>query len=134
MVTTLTKTINIQASPERVWTFLNDLANWPQWAVHNVFSATPGENGYWNMEGPRGTQHVKMLSNQEFGILDQEFNDPVEGNWLVPCRVVAGSEGAHFMMTFTKPAAMPDEPFYNAVKLIEQEMGKLKELLERSAT
>jgi hypothetical protein len=130
MVSTITKTINIQASPVRVWEFLNDLANWPQWAIHNVFSATPGENGYWNMEGPRGTQQVKMLSNKEFGILDQEFNNPLEGNWMVPCRVVAGSEGAHFMMSFTKPAAMPDEPFHKAVQLIEQEMEKLKELLE----
>jgi hypothetical protein len=130
MVSTVTKTINIKASPERVWDFLNDLANWPQWAIHNVFSATPGENGYWLLEGPRGTQHVKMLSDKALGILDQEFNDPEEGNWLVPCRVVAGSEGAHFMMTFTKPGVMPDEPFYKAVELIEQEISKLKEVLE----
>ncbi|TGE03767.1 SRPBCC family protein [Hymenobacter fodinae] len=130
MASTVTKTINIQTSPERVWEFINDLANWPQWAIHNVLSAAPGENGYWNMAGPRGIQHVKMRSNRELGILDQEFNDPVEGNWLVPCRVVAGSEGAHFMMTFTKPAVLADEPFYQAVELIEQEMSKLKELLE----
>lgn len=130
MASTVTKTINIKASPERVWEFLNDLSNWPQWAIHNVFSATPGENGYWNMEGPRGTQHVKMHSNKAFGILDQEFNDPVEGNWLVPCRVVAGSAGAHFMMSFTKPDVMPNEPFFKAVELIEQEMAKLKEVLE----
>ena len=38
MASTVTKTININASPERVWDFLNDLANWPQWAIHNVFS------------------------------------------------------------------------------------------------
>jgi hypothetical protein len=130
MADTITKIINIRTTPERVWEFLHNLANWPQWAIHNVFSATPGENGYWNMEGPRGIQHVKLRANQEFGILDQEFNDPMEGNWLVPCRVVAGSAGAHFMMTFTKPEVMPDEPFYKAVELIEQEMGKLKELLE----
>ena len=130
MASTVTKTINIQASPERVWDFLNDLANWPQWAIHNVFSAVPGPDGYWLMDGPRGIQQVKMLSNKEFGILDQEFRDPVEGNWMVPCRVVPGSEGAHFMMSFTKPEEMPEEPFYQAVQLIEQEMSKLKEVLE----
>jgi hypothetical protein len=36
------------------------------------------------------------------------------------------------MMTFTKPEVMPDEPFYKAVELIEQEMGKLKDVLENS--
>jgi len=132
MASTVTKTVNIQTSPERVWEFVNDLANWPQWAVHNVFSATPGKDGYWLMEGPRGTQHVKMLSNKELGILDQDFNDPVEGHWMVSCRVVPGSAGAHFMMTFTKPKEMPEEPFYQAVELIEQEMLKLKEVLESS--
>jgi hypothetical protein len=73
-----------------------------------------------------------MLSNNALGTLGQEFNDLVEGNWLVPCRVVAGSEGAHFLMTFTKPAVMPNEPFYKAVELIEREMDKLKEVLENN--
>ena len=132
MASTITKTVNIQTSPERVWEFINDLSNWPRWAIHNVFSATPGPDGYWLMEGPRGTQHVKMRSNKAFGILDQDFNDPVEGHWMVPCRVVAGNEGAHFMMSFTKPAEMPDEPFYQAVELIEQEMATLKQILESS--
>ncbi|MBO2007596.1 SRPBCC family protein [Hymenobacter negativus] len=130
MADTLTKTVNIRTSPERVWEYLNDLSKWPEWAIHNVFSASPGPDGYWHMKGPRGTQHVKMMSHKALGILDQEFNDPVEGNWLVPCRVVAGNEGAHFMMSFTKPAEMPEEPFYQAVALIEQEMAKLKEILE----
>jgi hypothetical protein len=98
--------------------------------VRSSVWATPGENGNWQLEGPRGTQYVQMRSNQEFGILDQEFNDPVEGSWQVPCRVVAGSEGAHLMRTFTKPATLPDEPFYRAVELIELEVQKRKEVLE----
>jgi hypothetical protein len=98
-----------------------------------MYSALPpAKTGTGSWKAPAAPNTLKCYRIRPLCILDQEFNDPVEGSWLVPCRVVAGSEGAHFLMTFTKPAVMPDEPFYKAVELIEQEMGKLKEVLENS--
>jgi hypothetical protein len=89
-----------------------------------------GTDGYWLMEGPRGTSKVKMNSDQSKGILDHEFIDPQEGHWKVPARVVPGSEGAHFMITFTKPDPMPDEAFEAGMKLLDEELLQLKKRLE----
>ena len=63
------------------------------------------------MDGPRGTSRVKMNSDKTTGILDHDFLDPSERHWKVPCRVVAGNLGSHFMITFTKPEQMPNEAF-----------------------
>ena len=49
----------------------------------------------------------------------------------VPCRVVAGSFGSHFMITFTKPEQMPDEAFEMGMKMLDKELLKLKENLEK---
>jgi hypothetical protein len=127
---TLTKTINIKASPDKVWDYVNDLSKWPQWAIHDVKTSRKGENGFWLIDGPRGTSKVRMNSNKATGILDHDFIDPGEGHWIVPCRVVAGSEGTHFMITFTKPEQMPDEAFKTGMKMLDEELLKLKELLE----
>lgn len=130
MTTTVTKTVNIKARPDKVWDYVNDLSIWPQWAIHNVNSSRKGENGYWLMDGPRGTSKVKMNGNKALGILDHTFIDPDEGHWIVPCRVVKGSEGSHFMITFTKPEQMPHEAFEMGMKLLNEELQKLKESLE----
>jgi hypothetical protein len=129
-VETLTKSINIQTSPEKVWAFVNDLSQWPRWAIHNVINSKKGENGFWLMEGPRGISKVKMNADESLGILDHDFIDPAEGHWIVPCRVFAGSEGAHFMITFTKPVQMPDEAFGLGMRQVDEELLKLKEIME----
>lgn len=130
MTITVTKTVNINASPDKVWDFVSDLSQWKNWAIHNVFSSRQGGNGYWLMDGPRGTSKVKMNGNKTLGILDHEFIDPGEGHWIVPCRVVAGSKGSHFMITFSKPEQMPDEAFEMGMKLLDEELQKLKEFME----
>lgn len=74
---------------------------------------------------------VKMRSDKTTGILDHDFIDFGEGHWSVPCRVVSGNLGAHFMITFTKPEQMPDDAFEMGMKLLDEELLKLKEVLEK---
>ena len=131
MTITVTKTVNIKASTDKVWDYVNDLSKWAEWAIHNVNSVRQGDNGFWLMDGQRGTSKVKMKSDKATGILDHDFIDPGEGHWSVPCRVVAGNLGSHFMITFTKPEQMPDEAFEMGMKLLDEELLKLKEVLEK---
>ncbi len=131
MTITVTKTVNIAASTDKVWDYVNDLSKWTEWAIHNVTNASQGTDGFWLMEGPRGTSKVKMKSDKTTGILDHDFIDPGEGHWSVPCRVVAGSLGSHFMITFTKPEQMPNEAFEIGMKMLDEELVQLKKNLEK---
>ena len=131
MTITITKTVNIIAPTDKVWSYVNDLSKWAEWAIHNVKSVRQGDNEFWLMDGPRGISKVKMNSDKATGILDHDFTDPSEGYWKVPCRVVTGSLGSHFMITFTKPEQMPDEAFEMGMKMLDQELLKLKENLEK---
>lgn len=51
---TITKTININTSPDKVWDYVNNLSNWPKWAIHNITDSNKGDDEYWLMKGPRG--------------------------------------------------------------------------------
>ena len=131
MTITVTKTVNIKASIDKVWDYVNDLSKWAEWAIHNVNNVRQADYGFWFMDGPRGTSKVKMKSDKTTGILDHDFIDPGEGHWSVPCRVVAGNLGSHLMITFTKPEQMPDEAFEMGMKLLDEELLKLKDVLEK---
>jgi hypothetical protein len=127
---TLTKFISIECPVGKVFDFVADAANWPRFAIHNVFSITPAEDGYWIIETPRGEGKLKIHPQKEYGLLDHEFLDKGEGKWVVPARVVPTPDGCHLMMTFSKPAALPTQLFSEGMLLLDEEFATLKKILE----
>jgi hypothetical protein len=128
----VTKSIWIDAQPAAVFAFLANGENWPKFAIHNIFSIRPGEEGNWLIETPRGPGQLRLKTHAAHGIVDHEFIDAQEGRWEVPARVVpAGDDGTVFMMTLTKPAQMPEPDFQVGMKLLDEEFATLKRLLER---
>ena len=106
----ITKTISIEASSEKVFDYLADARNWPEWAIVNVKSIEDDDGEWFKMETPFGEGKLRIRANEEFGILDHDFDSP-EASWTVPARVVKNGEGAEFVITFYKPPAFTDEFF-----------------------
>jgi quinol monooxygenase YgiN len=132
MTEPVTKTIFVQCPVKKLFDFLVSAENWPRWAVHNVLAVRPGSDGWWLMDTPRGPGRLRIRPNERTGVLDHEFIDTQEGRWSVPTRVVAISEGALLLMTFTKPDSLPDEAFRMGMRLLDEELEMLKRLLETS--
>lgn len=126
----ITKSVAIDRSPDAVFSFIADPANWPRWAIVNVQSTNrSAEPGWWDMETPRGSGRLRIHAEPRFGILDHEFvND--EAYWAVPARVVPNGRGAEFMMTLRQPPGMSDAVFESQVALIGDEYAMLKRILE----
>lgn len=132
-IRSVTKTVRIECSPKAAFDFLADIANWPRWAVVNVQSTTPtSDPGWWDMVTPHGKARLRMRADERHGILDHDFIDPL-ASWTVPARVIANAAGAEFMITFFQPPSFADEVFDDQVKLVDIELGRLKELLESHA-
>ena len=98
----ITKTVSIARSPEAVFDFLANPANWPKWAVVSVQSAAPIEDGWWLIQTPLGAGKLRLKAQRDLGILDHDFVAPAV-TWNVPARVVPNRLGAEFMITFFKP-------------------------------
>ena len=132
-VRSVTKTVRIACAPQAAFEFLADLGNWPRWAVVNVKSTRRSDDpDWWDMVTPRGAARLRMRADPRHGILDHDFVDS-QASWTVPARVIANAAGAEFMITFFQPPTFTDEFFDEQIKLVDIELGKLKELLEPQA-
>lgn len=124
------KSVDIEAAPGKVHAFLSDPMNWPQYAVVNLRSVTPGRDGWFNAVTKFGQGEIKVIPVKEFGILDHVWKDP-QASWRVFARVVPNGEGSTVMMTLFQPPVMTDAQFDQAMREMDVEMNKLKEIMEQ---
>lgn len=126
---TITKTVSIDAPVAKVFDFLADAQNWLKWAIVNVKSIAPGEDGWWRMDTPAGLAKLRIRPHPAHGILDHDFNAP-DASWTVPARVVANGTGCEFMITFYRPPIFTKESFEQQIALVDKELAQLKRLME----
>ena len=125
----ITKTVSIDAPPNRVFEFLADATNWPKWAIVNVKSVTPIDDEWFEMETPAGQAKLRIRPNPELGTLDHDFIAP-DASWTVPARVVPNGSGSEFMITFFQPRSFTRDFFEEQAALVEKELAQLKALME----
>lgn len=123
------KSVDIQAAPEKVYAFLADAMNWPQYAIVNLRSVSPGQDGWFKAVTKFGEGEIKVIGTKELGVLDHIWRDP-QASWQVYARVVPNGEGSTFIMTLFQPPVMSGSQFDHAMKEMDTEMVKLKEILE----
>jgi hypothetical protein len=130
----VTRSVTIDRPAEHVHAFLADAANWPRWAVVNVLSATPARDpGWWEIGTPDGLAELRIRADAATGIVDHDFRDPGEPDWVatVPARVLANGRGADFVMTIVQPDGVDDQALDRLLESVQIELATLKELLER---
>jgi hypothetical protein len=125
-----TKSVDIQATPDKVYGFLSKPMNWPQYAVVNLRSVSPGQNGWFHAVTKFGEGEIKITGVPELGIFDHIWKDP-QAAWKVYSRVVPNGDGSTVLMTLFQPPMMTDPQFDLAMKEMDIELLKLKEIMER---
>jgi len=125
----VTKAIDLNACPKEAYNFLADPMNWPKYAIINLRSVKKGQNGWYDLETIHGTGQLKMLSNEELGILDHIWKDN-QASWTVYSRVIPNQKGSTFLMTFFQPANMDEEMFSKAMEGMDIEFAVLKTILD----
>ena len=123
------KTINIEASFEKVFGFLANPLNWPRYAVVNLKSVEPGKDGWFVTETRFGSGELKINAVREHGIFDHVWRD-AQATWNVPARVVRNNHGSTVEILIFQPPTMSDFQFDTAMAEMEIELRKLKEILE----
>ena len=123
------KSVDIAATTEKVYTFLSNALNWPQYAVVNLKTVSPGQDGWFKAVTKFGEGEIKIHGVKELGVIDHIWRDP-QATWKVFARVVPNGEGSTVMMTLFQPAVMTDAQFDRAMAEMEIEMAKLKEIME----
>ncbi len=123
------KSVDIAAATEKVYAFLSNALNWPQYAVVNLKTVSPGQDGWFKAVTKFGEGEIKINGVPELGVIDHVWRDP-QATWKVYARVVPNGDGSTVMMTLFQPPLMTDAQFDHAMKEMDIEMAKLKEIME----
>jgi hypothetical protein len=124
------KHIDIQAVPTKALAFLTNPLNWPEYAIVNLRSVSPGKDGRYKAVTKFGEGELEINPVNELGLFDHIWRDP-QASWQVYSRVVPNGDGCTVTMTLFQPPVMNDVQFDTAMTEMDRELAQLKHILER---
>ncbi len=125
----VTKSVDINVPVRKLFEFLADGENWPLWAIANMKSVKKRGDGWYDTITKFGEGKIKLHLDSEKGLLDHTWQDP-QAQWTVPARAIPNGTGSTFLMTLFQPPQMSDEDFDKAMKDMDKEFARLKDILE----
>ncbi|TGL58907.1 SRPBCC family protein [Leptospira sarikeiensis] len=121
--------ITIPLPKEKVYQYLSNPENFPEWASGLCKSITALENGEWSIDSPMGQLTAKFTETNPFGILDHYviFNpDKISYN---PLRIIDNGEGSELIFTLFQTEDMSAEKFEEDAKWVRKDLLELKNIL-----
>jgi hypothetical protein len=124
-------TVSINRDPRTVYEFVSNLENLPKWAS-KAFQSIKQDKGEWIAETPQGSAKVDLAQRNDFGVLDHYVSLSTLGvEVYVPMRVVKnGINGSEVIFTLFYTSHMSEEKFAQDLKMIEQDLKNLKNIIE----
>lgn len=133
MLAVRTLSVSIECPPDKVYDFVANPENLPKWA-NGLGSSVTKTDGGWLVETPRGPVTVRFAERNGFGVLDHYVTVAPGVEVYVPLRVIANGSGSEVLFTLFRLPDMTDEKFAEDRKLVEQDLGTLKNLLEERSS
>ncbi len=119
----------IDAPPERVYTFASNPANMPLWAPAFVKSITRVD-GEWIIDSNMGPVRVAFAPANPFGVLDHVVTLPSGEIFNNPMRVVPAGAGSLVTFTLFRQPGMSDADFARHGGMVKSDLQALKHALE----
>jgi hypothetical protein len=125
----VTRTVSIDAPYGKVFSFLLEPYNLPDWAIVDITEVLPGEGGWWQVRTLAGNAMLRIRSNFNFGVLDYEF-EFLDARWSIPSRLLAREDRCEYVLTLFAPSLLVSNLFEHQIVLIDQKLARLKALME----
>lgn len=113
-----------------MYAFARDPATLPLWAAGLVDSDVRQDGEDLVIDTPAGRTVIRFVARNEFGVLDHEVTTPDGLRTLNPFRVLPHPQGSEAVFT-VRQLALSDAEFERDAALVEADLDRLRELLER---
>ena len=124
-----TLSVSIDCPPDRVYGFVSDPGNLPQWAT-GLCRSVGRSDGDWIVETPQGAMKIRFADRNDYGVLDH-FVTPAPGVGIyVPMRVLPNGSGSEVVFTLFRLPEMSEEEFDRDAGMVERDLRVLKSVLE----
>lgn len=122
--------IFIDCPPQKVYDFVSNPANLPQWAT-GLSGSIKKINGEWIAGSPLGKIKVRFAEKNTFGVLDHDVELESGAVFHNPMRVVPNGKGSEVIFTLLQQPGMTEEKFAEDANLVKKDLRILKELFEK---
>jgi len=123
----IVKTMVTTKDVKTTFEFFKNLKNWESGG--SLKRIRKGNDDWWSCDSPLGEAKIRLRSNEEFGILDHDFNTG-EGEWTVFSRVMPNESGSTVSWLFIRPEPMTQEQFEGQLSNFDNEIEGLQKTLE----
>jgi len=120
------------APTAEVYAFVSRPDNLPKWAA-GLGNFIRSEHGEWFADTPHGRIKFRFAENNPFGVLDHYVCPKPDTEIYVPMRAIPNGEGSEILFTLFRQPGMTDGRFHDDLELVEQDLNRLKQVLERMA-
>ncbi|WP_026076049.1 polyketide cyclase [Noviherbaspirillum massiliense] len=121
--------ISIACDPARVYAYVRDPRNLPQWAEGFCKSVRKTEKG-WIAETPQGPVTIRFCPDNPCGVLDHFVGIAQGAEIAVPMRVIPNGSGSEVLFTLFRAPDMSAQTFMEDADLVERDLLSLKARLE----
>lgn len=125
-----TLSVNINCPSARVYEFAVNPENLPQWAGGLCQSVTHTASG-WVIHTAQGDMPIRFAERNDWGVLDHQVEVAPGVTVKVPMRVLPNQSGSTLLFTLLRQPGMSDADFARDAQLVEQDLQRLKQLLEQ---
>lgn len=130
MLSSKTLSVSIACEPARVYEYVRDPSNLPQWAPAFCKSVRPAADDNWVVETPHGPVGLRFVERNALGVLDHQIRPTPDFEIHVPMRVLPNQAGSEVLFTLFRLPDLSDERFAEDAGLVQQDLDTLKRILE----
>ena len=124
-----TLSVEINAKPEDVWTFIAGVRNWKQFSDFSKNMDQIDERE-WVAHTDQGDIHVYTFFDAEHLTLDQVVSLPNGDEQLIPYRIIPKPASSTLMMTNQQTTNVSDAEYAQQNGWIQQELDTVKKIME----
>jgi len=124
--------VSVDRPPKEVYAFASNPEHLPQWAT-GLSGSIRNVDGQWIADAPTGKVKITFAPQNEFGILDHEVTLESGAKVFIPLRVIANNRGSEIIFTLIRQPDMSDAKFAADAAWVEEDLRRLKGLLEKIA-
>jgi hypothetical protein len=130
MLQSRTLSISIERHPNEVYEFVSNPENIPKWAK-GLGKSVRKQGTYWIADSPQGSVKFRFAEKNNFGVVDHHVTTASGIDVYVPMRVLANGTGSEVLFTLFRLPDMTGEKYAEDMKMVEQDLQTLKDLLEK---
>jgi len=124
-----TLSVSINCPPDRVYAFVSNPENLPEWAAGLCKSVRKSDAG-WIVETTQGPMNLRFAEKNDLGVLDHYVSPAPGVEVYVPMRVLPNGSGSELLFTLFQLPGMSDGKFAEDAGLVTRDLETLKAMLE----